>query len=564
MPTMTRRQALLGGLACSPLLAQPAVRTNVVLILSDDQGYGDFDFHGNTAIRTPNLRRLAAEGTEFTRFSVSPVCAPTRAALMTGRYPMRTGVHGVTGGRETMRESEFTLGEAFLGAGYRTALFGKWHLGEQWPHTPKAQGFETFKGFLTGHWNRYFNTPVITDNGDSRLNGFITDALTNEAISFIESSRRDPFFLYLAYNVPHSPFQVPEEDFQRHVQRGLPPDLAAVYGMVENLDRNVGRLLDRLDQLQLSGNTVVAFLCDNGPNTNRYNAGLRARKGQIYEGGIRSPLLLRQPGRIKTAQKDDRIAAHIDVYPTLLSLAGVKTLNPLPLDGVDLTGPRRERTLCVHADHRPDPLNPTPGAIWNQRYKLVNRAELYDLENDPGETKDLAAGHPKIVEELKGEYDRWFAGVSQGFVASAPPIPVGYAEENPVHLPATRATLQGDVRFHGKFGYANDFLVANQGTAIWNLSVLSPGTYHVTIEYLSEKGGSISGIEEKMPLPASGPARLKPLPLPNRVELPYESPEMDWILKRTGEVKLESGSQQFALKVEGLLLKSVRLRYTGR
>lgn len=543
-------------------MAQPKRPPNIVVILSDDQGYGDLDWHGNTGIETPNLRSLASQSLEFTRFSVSPVCAPTRAAFLTGRYPLRTGVHGVTGGRETLRRDETTLADILQPFGYRTGLIGKWHLGEQWPYTPLARGFDTFTGFLTGHHNRYFDSPVERNAGKGKLTGYITDALTASAMEFVSSSKKDPFFLYLAYNVPHSPFQVPEEDYRRHAAKGLPPDTASVHGMVENLDRNIGRLLRHLETNRQIDNTIIVFFSDNGPNTDRFNCGLRGRKGSVYEGGIRSPLLLKAPGL--KAGKSDRICAHIDLLPTLLSLAGLRARTMEPLDGVDLSAPAQPRMLFVHADHQADPLQPTPGAVWDERYKLVNRTELYDLLSDPGERNNLAAAEPRRASEFRKAYDEWFAGVSEGFQPGAPPIEIGHPEQPEVELPATRAQLSGGLRYAEKFGYANDFAVGDSGTLAWPIDVVTPFEYRVTLEYLSEKGGTVEiGGEDAIQIPASPPDRLQPVPLPDRKPRSPEAPEMLWQEKSLGRVELYQGVPSFYLRVRGLTVKSVRLSPSG-
>lgn len=553
------RRGALGALAAPLLSAQRRTdhRPNVLVILTDDQGYGDFDWHGNSQISTPNLRRLAEQSVEFTRFYVSPVCAPTRAAFLTGRYPLRTGVHGVTGGKETMRLDETTLAEMFLGSGYHTALVGKWHLGEQWPYTPAARGFEEFVGFHTGHWNRYFDSPVSLRFGHDRLKGYIADALTDKAIDAIDAHRRDPFFLYLAYNTPHSPFQVPDKYYDRHAAKGLPPDLASVYGMVENLDDNIGRLLQHLETRQLAKDTIVAFFCDNGPNTDRFRCGLRGRKGSVYEGGIRSPLLIRAPG-LKPGKRD-QIAAHIDLFPTLMSLAGIRTFRPLALDGVDLNAEPQSRFLFVHADHQKDPMSPVPGAVWDQRYKLVNRTELYDLIEDPVESKNIAEAQPERLARMRQAYDEWFAGMTQGLKLEVPPVEVGHPEEPEVELPATRASFKGDLQFREKFGYANDFLVGSGGTVGWRIQVATPAEYRVTIEYLSERGGVVEFGDGEKVLPANPPDRLQPIPLPDRKLRSPEAPEMLWQAKEIGRTELFLGLTMFQVRITGIMLKSIRL-----
>src|SRR5262245_53285222 len=312
-----------------------AGRPNVLLILTDDQGYGDFSRHGNPHLQTPELDRFSEGAVRFERFFVSPLCAPTRAALLTGRYSQRTGVWGVTHSKEAMRPEEVTLAEALRAAGYRTGCFGKWHNGEQYPYTPGGQGFDEFFGFHNGHWNNYFDAELLRGTKFEKTRGYITDVLTDEALRFLDKNRSNPFFCYVAYTAPHSPFQVPDKYFNTYKKKGLDDTLACVYGMCANIDDNVGRLLSKLDQLKLRDNTIVLFLTDNGANTDRYNAGMRGRKGSVHEGGSRVPLFVQWPGHLK-ARVVQEIAAHIDLYPTLLDLCGVTAPKGPPVDGVSL------------------------------------------------------------------------------------------------------------------------------------------------------------------------------------------------------------------------------------
>ena len=263
------------------------------MIISDDQGYGDLSLHGNPHVHTPHLDWLATNGIQFERFFVSPLCAPTRASLLTGRYSLRTEARGVSRGEETMRSEEVTIAELLRDAGYRTGCFGKWHNGENFPYTPNGQGYDDAFGFNLGHWNNYFDTTLERNAKPEKTHGYITDVLTDEALKFIEASRARPFFCSVAYNVPHSPFQCPDKYFDPHKRAGLNDFLASVYGMVENMDDNIGRLLAKLDDLKLRENTIVIFMSDNGPNGARYNARMRGVKGTYHEGGSRVPCFIR-------------------------------------------------------------------------------------------------------------------------------------------------------------------------------------------------------------------------------------------------------------------------------
>lgn len=311
-------------------------RPNVVLIMTDDQGWGDISSHGNNLIETPVVDRLATEGARFERFFVSSVCAPTRASLLTGRYYLRSGTYGVTRGRETMRSEEVTIAEVLKQSGYVTGCFGKWHNGAHYPYHPNGQGFDEFVGFCAGHWNNYFDTHLERNGESVKTRGYITDVLTDAAIRFIEKNRRWPFFCYVPYNAPHTPWQVPDKYFDKYKARGLDAEIACAYGMCENIDDNIGQILKRLDDLRLSESTIVIFLTDNGPNTDRYNGGMKGRKASVHEGGVRVPLFIRWPGHIDAGRRVTQIAAHIDLLPTIVDLCGAAMMKTLPLDGISL------------------------------------------------------------------------------------------------------------------------------------------------------------------------------------------------------------------------------------
>ncbi|MHC5542910.1 sulfatase-like hydrolase/transferase, partial [Singulisphaera rosea] len=289
-------------------------RPNIVLIVSDDQGWGDLSVHGNTNLSTPNIDSLARDGALFDRFFVCPVCSPTRAEFLTGRYHPRGGVWSTSTGGERLDLDEKTIGDTFKRSGYTVGAFGKWHSGTQYPYHPNARGFDEFYGFCSGHWGDYFNPPLEHNGRLVRGDGFITDDLTNHALSFIESNRDRPFFCYLPLNTPHSPMQVPDRFFAKFKDAKLglsargdqPEDVdftRAALAMCENIDWNVGRLLKRLDELKLAEDTIVLYFCDNGPNGWRWNGGMKGRKGSTDEGGVRSPLLLRWPGHVKPGTK---------------------------------------------------------------------------------------------------------------------------------------------------------------------------------------------------------------------------------------------------------------------
>jgi len=452
----SRRSFLASTLSAPAVLAQPARKPNVVVIITDDQGYGDLSIHGNPHLKTPNMDRIGHEGVEFTQFHVCPVCAPTRASLMTGRYNYRTGVVDTYLGRAMMFSDEVTLAEMLGLAGYRTGIFGKWHLGDNYPLRPKDQGFQESLVHTGGGLeqpsgppgNHYFD-PVLLHNGKAgNFKGYCTDIFTDAALRFMEQNRARPFFAYIATNAPHTPLHVADSYVAPFRGKGLDETTARIYGMLTNLDENVGRILAKLKELDLERDTIVIFLTDNGPQQKRYNAGMRGLKGSVYEGGIRVPCFIRWPGVLKAGTKVDRLAAHIDLAPTLLDACGVPKPRGVRFDGVSLMpllrNPRAEwpdRTLFFQWHRGDEPQAFRACAARNQRWKLVDGKELYDLETDPGETKDVAAAHPEIVARLRREYEAWFKDVSATRGYAPPRIFIGTDEENPVLL--TRQDWRG-------------------------------------------------------------------------------------------------------------------------
>jgi arylsulfatase A len=567
------------GMAQAAVSAQtPVRRPNVILVMSDDQGYGDLSCHGNRRLRTKNIDALAAQSIEFTRFYVSPVCAPTRASLLTGRYNLRAGVHGVTRGRETMRHNETTAAESFRAAGYRTGLVGKWHLGEHYPYVPHGQGFEDFVGFRTGHWNWYFDAHLEHNGNPLTSSGFITDVLTDEAIRFLERNQTNPFFLYVAYNAPHSPYQVPEKYYEQFKNSDLTEETKVVYGMISNLDENVGKLLSAVDRLGLADDTIFIFMTDNGPNGDRYNAGLRARKGSVYEGGVRVPFFIRWPKLWKQPRKIETIAAHIDIYPTLADLCGVTQAPGLAADGRSLR-PLLEgkaegwpdRMLFTHSDRERS--QPYPGAVRTQRFNLVNGTELYDVSRDQGERTDVASSHPEVVKQLRSAYEAWYEEVSRECGFERLPIPVGYAEENPVVLPATQSYFDGSIGFENKNGYAHDWVsgwTRQVDRVWWEIDVVRSGTFDVSLRYAcGEKdiGARIVVRAGDQAVNAEVRDSTSMTPLPNRNRVPSNHYiELDWATLKVGGLRLKKGRTRIvveALSKPGntvMELKDLRLR----
>jgi arylsulfatase A-like enzyme len=542
-----------------------ASRPNVILILTDDQGYGDIRSHGNELIDTPNLDRLAADGARFEHFFVSPLCAPTRASVLTGRYHIRTGVINVSNNLEIMRPEETTVAELFKANGYQTALFGKWHNGEHYPYNPNGQGFDEFIGFCAGHIGNYFDPVLEHNDGTIETEGFITDVLTDKAIDWIETNKDAPFFCYIPYNAPHTPFQVPDSYYDKYAARGCDVKTATLYGMVENIDDNIGRLFQRLEKLGLEENTIVLFLTDNGPNTrDRYNAGMKGSKGSVDEGGVRVPLFVRWPGKITPGTLVQELAAHIDLLPTLADLCGIDIPESLQLDGmslkpalIDNQAIPNDRIIFTHK-YWGGKLQTQNGAARNSRYRYVlakGQESLHDLKNDPGQKKNIKKKHPEEFDRLRTAYANWFSDVSKGWKLQSV-IPCGYSEFPITHLHAVQSTLGGELKFHGR-GFHHDWIINwinPEDTISWDIDVVQPGRYRVAVKYtcpekdvgskvrIEVDGKELNAVVNRAYDPELYPAFDR---APRAGEL-----EKPWATLEIGTLKLSKGTTQLILSAD--------------
>ena len=509
--------------ACQPA-GETADRPNIVLIMTDDQGWAQLGSHGDPVLKTPRLDALAAESVEMTRFYVSPVCAPTRAALMTGRYNYRTGVVDTYLGRAMMAPDEVTVAEMLGDSGYRTGIFGKWHLGDNYPQRTIDQGFQAsvvHKGGGIGQpsdppGSDYFD-PILFRNGEQEsFEGYCTDVYFDEAIRWIGDGSGDPFFVYIPTNAPHSPYLVPDSYREPYAAQGLSDKDSRIYGMITNIDDNVGRLLDHLEAQGLAGNTIFIFMTDNGPTTRLYNAGLRAQKATVYEGGIRVPFLVRWPERLEP-RKVEPLAAHIDITPTLLAAAGAAARSGVEFDGINLlplwdgeVSQLPERTYFVQAHRGNSPQRYRAFAAVEQQYKLVQplsfrdappegaALELYDLMADPGEETDLAADMPDVVERLKAGYDGWFDDVTSGRGFDAVRFMIGSDEQERVTL------TRQDWRMETPDGWGRGERVLGK----WEVEVASEGPYNVVVTFANPARAAATatiafqGSEESLPVSA--------------------------------------------------------------
>ncbi|WP_422082586.1 arylsulfatase [Ulvibacterium sp.] len=509
-----------------PSVAQQGERPNVILVITDDQGYGDLGITGNPHVKTPTLDAFAKESVRLTNFYVSPVCAPTRASLMTGRYSLRTGIRDTYNGGAIMASTEVTIAEMLKQADYRTGIFGKWHLGDNYPSRPQDQGFDESVIHLAGgmgqvgDFTTYFKgdrsyfDPVLWHNGKQEAYiGYCSDIFADQAIRFIEKNRSNPFFCYLSFNAPHTPLQVPQKYYDRY--KDIDPssgfkdddrpftemtekdkeDARKVYAMVSNIDDNLGRLFQKLKELKLEKNTIVIFMTDNGPQQVRYVAGMKGRKGSVYRGGVRVPFYLRYPKKIKGNRDIETTAAHIDVLPTLAEICDLEVPRDRKLDGRSLVplfqGKKewQERLLFFYWT-RKYPVRYINMALQQGPYKLVAQTnfdaslkdfEMYHVLNDPYEQKNLAMENTAMVQRLKNEMDKTYHElINSENLLNPPPIIVGTQNENPIFLNRNDAS--------GERGIWNQEEVFGK----WKV-VLTEGLYNIRFKFVKpiKKGGKM-------------------------------------------------------------------------
>jgi len=498
----------------SSLKAASADRPNIVLIMTDDQGYWDTGATGNPHIDTPFMDQIARRGVQLDRYYAAPVCAPTRAGLMTGRYYLRTELYNTRFGGDSLGLDEITVAELLRESGYRTGMFGKWHLGKYPGYQPHERGFDEFFGHYHGHIERYQFPDQVYHNGvPVEARGYVTDVFTDASIDFIEAAvRREkatPFFCAVTYNAPHSPFLLDTSHFdqadgdaliEKYLQRGLSIRDARIYGLIERVDVNIGRLLAKLDELGISQNTLVVFTSDNGGVSKHFKGGMNGNKSSAYEGGVRAPCFVRWPGTIPEGKIVHAQTSHVDWMPTFCELAGVAVPRDRAIDGMSLVGllksghAESHHRYVYHTWDRYFPSKDRRWSISDDRWKLLcqigadvkpgrSRWRLFDLKNDPGEQVNLLQTHPEIVDRLRAEFVRWFDEVTDGIRYAPIRIPVG---DEPIELSPSWATWKGKHIEYVFDGYDWDTI---QGwktpgeTAVWRLNVEVPGVYRVVLTY---------------------------------------------------------------------------------
>ena len=478
-------------------LTLSAKSPNIVLVITDDQGYGDLSCHGNPILKTPNIDRLHSESVRLTDYHVAPTCAPTRSALITGHWTNRTGVWHTIMGRSMLRANEVTIGTMLGKAGYATGMFGKWHLGDNYPYRPEDRGFQEVLrhggggvGQTPDYWdNAYFDGSYWHNGIPEPAKGFCTDVFFNYAIDFIESKKdaEEPFFVYLCTNAPHGPMHSPEANSRPYQHLGT--NVANFYGMIANIDDNVGRMRTYLQENNLEQNTIFIFTTDNGTSSGDkvFNNGMRGKKGSEYDGGHRVPFFIHWPGGGLTGGKDvSMITSYVDIVPTLLDLCGVEAPRAVKFDGVSLRSllfnekvdSWPDRILVTDSQRVRDPIKWRKSSVMTDQYRLINGKELYDIDADSGQERDIAIKNPEVVKRLRGFYDEWWAELEPTF-AQTTEIYLGHPKANPVRLTSHDWIADGSTPWNQR--HIRNAEKRPSNTGFWAVKVIESGLYDVEL-----------------------------------------------------------------------------------
>ncbi len=529
MGTLTAIVALFAvSVSFAPAGAAPP---NVVLVMTDDQGYGDLSCHGNPVLKTPNIDQLYAESIRLADYHVAPTCSPTRAALLTGHWTNRTGVWHTIMGRSMLRENEVTLGQIFSDAGYATGMFGKWHLGDNYPYRPEDRGFtEVMRhggggvGQTPDYWdNAYFDGSYLHNGKVEPVKGFCTDVWFDYAKRFITAQKQagKPFLAYIATNAPHGPMHSPGPASADYTDQGV--HVANFFGMIANIDDNVGQLRAFLDQQGLTENTIFIFTTDNGSSSGGkvFNAGMRGQKGSQYDGGHRVPFFLHWPAKGWTEGRDvTPITAHVDVVPTLIDLCGIPAPKGLRFDGRSIRplleekasvddGTWPDRILVTDSQRVKDPIKWRQSAVMTNRWRLNDGVELYDIQADPGQKLNVAGQHPQVVARLRDFYENWWTELEPTF-SQATPAYLGDERNNPARLTChdwitTGLTPWNQSQIRGA-------LSGEENTGSWNVKVVEDGLYEIAVRRWPQEANLAidAGLPPGAPVAGEKPFRATP------------------------------------------------------
>ncbi|KZS38360.1 hypothetical protein AWE51_17545 [Aquimarina aggregata] len=491
---------------------QPAVpdsKPNIILIVTDDQGYGDIGVHGNSIIKTPNLDKFAKESLELTNFHVGTTCTPTRAGIMTGRNANRNNAWHTIAGCSILLEDEETIAEVFARNGYQTAMFGKWHLGDNKPFRPQDRGFQEVLynggggvGQTPDYWgNDYFDDTYFRNGTPEKFEGYCTDIWFDEAIKYVEKSKDKPFFMYLATNAAHGPFNVPKEYADAYKDAELNDMQKRFYGMITNIDDNFAKLTNYLEKEGLAENTILIYTTDNGTanginynkktkETRGYNAGLRGTKGSHYDGGHRVPFFIRWPkGNLLKKAEINELVAHVDLLPTLTELSGISYTSKKELDGVSvvslLEGEEKalDRMLVVDTQRKQWPEKGRNPCVMSTKWRLVNGSELYDFTKDPGQKENLADQYPEQVKKMQTFYDTWWKNIQSDIRYAQ--IPIGGEAKTSVRLTIHDLHTEENLPWHE--GQIRDGKFHPEG--YYTIKVVESGNYQFSLRRYPEESG---------------------------------------------------------------------------
>ena len=547
-----------GSVADKPRIVD---KPNVVIVITDDQGYGDLSCHGNPILKTPQLDSLYADSVRLTDYHVAPTCSPTRCAFLTGHWTNRTGVWHTIMGRSMLRENEVTMGQVFRDAGYATGMFGKWHLGDNYPYRPEDRGYtEVMRhggggvGQTPDFWdNAYFDGSYWHNGTPEPVKGFCTDVFFDYAKRFIAASKQQgqPFLAYIATNAPHGPMHAPEE-FAAPYAAVNNTGLQHFYGMIANIDDNVGKLRAFLDEQGLADNTIFIFTTDNGSSSgwNTFNAGMRAGKGSEYDGGHRVPFFIHWPaGKLKGGRDIEPITAHVDVLPTLIDLCQISAPSGVVFDGVSLAelldntaANWPDRILVTDSQRVKDPIKWKNSAVMTSQWRLINGRQLYDIKQDPGQRSDVASGHPEVVERLTRFYEAWWAELLPTF-ANDTAIYIGHPAENPTRLTSHDWITTGSTPWNQS--HIRQAMNGESNTGFWNVMVHAEGEYEIHLRRWPQTANL--AIDAPLPAGADVPGAKAYRTTPGKAIYPVKATIM--IGDVSAEAPVHAGDKEVVFKI---------------
>ncbi len=547
-------------MAFPQVLKEASEQPNVIIVITDDQGMGDLACHGNPYIKTPSLDDFYDESFRFTNFHVSTTCAPTRGALMTGRHTNRVNTFHTITGRSLLFEDEVILPQVFAQNGYINGMFGKWHLGDNYPYRPEDRGFHEVVrhgggGISQGpdYWGNDYFDDTYWHNGETRAyEGYCTDVFFSEALKFIEENKDRPFFCYISTNAPHSPLNLPEEYYDLYKDAGdLPENVKRFYGMITNIDDNFKLLEQKLDELDLAGNTILIFTTDNGTarGKNVYNAGLRGGKGSAYEGGHRVPLFIRWPDEGISGGKDiDHLVAHYDLLPTFVDLLEM-VFNPVkPLDGVSLAPLLKDpdaadwtdRILYIDTQRRQNLVKFKDYSVMDAKWRLVNGNELYNMNEDRGQEHNVIDQYPVVAEKLSAGYERWWQSFAdEGVNERYAYIKVGSPNENPSRI----SSHDMYVGKHSRIWHQHGAVTASQAAGRWKIDFVEDGEYAISLRRFPRE----SGLAINATFPAQEQVFRQASVMPASTKSDFERAYL-YVANVTESVDIEPGQEEVTIK----------------